>query len=462
MKKPQPAYLKSVSHAVFENPSTPETPFGRDANDRPIGIPVGPTVDEARAKEATERKLCVHGEDGRECLLCGTKEYAPMPARPEDIAEHERKNRLKKIEMLLQNASDTALITGKPVSFEWMARAMQNAAERMARENAPSKQEKPPLPCYRRILQLSRHDIADLFDRVVEVKEVPVEKKILINSTPVQVRADELQKEIANLNSLMKTRTAAWWKRHRPDEPKPDKVAMQRLKREDQRELNKKETERRELLRKLREWESNPENYTPAIQMEKVEVTFFEKYGPSLPTTFYTTDFAYVAKDATTAEMPEPGTYEIHTPEPGTYTRGLYDEILGLDDKLHAAPNRTSWSRWAEWENEVLLKAIECNLLKPDESLLKRYGMLRKVYGAADPDDDHDAERVLILKTGGGALGGATIYSRGYLRGRLRKLEDFDLTATRGGAGKGRPGEGPDTFLGNLDSGDVAERQGDE
>ena len=37
----QPAYLKSVTHAVVHNPASKEAPFGYDDNDRPIGVPVG-------------------------------------------------------------------------------------------------------------------------------------------------------------------------------------------------------------------------------------------------------------------------------------------------------------------------------------------------------------------------------------------------------------------------------------
>lgn len=482
-KNRQPRYLKSVALPTVPS-ADPDAPYGRDANYRPLGVPVGPTVDEASAGRASQRiKTCIHGDPPLSCPLCQPREMAPFPAHPADVAEYEkrillkqRQDHLARIDAWVKGAYAESTAAGKGVSLTAWERAMPNIKLTTEEKLPEPTKPRPPLESYRELFQLSRRDIAELFVEPVATEEIPIDgDRTLIAPTAVKERLATLEEEIGKAEDVRKTRSVIWWRRNLPDDDPPSKSGMEKLRRDDDRDIRKLKKERRELREKLQTWAEKPENYIVAKKFETVDVLFYFKYVNELPGTFYTTDVVWEPEaerrsgDGVAYMI---GNYvNVQTPEPGDYTFSAYIMSLNLDPAIHMAPDHTSWARWIEWENEVLLRAIKCGLVYANEHVARRYPFLRSRFseptrlgmphdGENDIDIDYSHELRLIKKTGGGSLGGASIYSRGSRGGKSRRLEDFTATLAAGGYRSGAAESG--SFYGDLDSGDVSERSGDE
>jgi hypothetical protein len=481
-KNKQPRYLKSVAQAAIPS-ADPDAPYGRDADYRAIGMPVGPTVDEAAAGRASQRiETCVHGDPPLSCPLCQPREMAPSPAHPADVAEYEKRIRLKEhqdhlahIGAWVKGAYAESAATGKGVSLTAWERAMPNVKSVIDEKLPEPIKPRPPLESYRELFQFSRQDIANIFFLFVDTKEIVVDgARTLIPAAAVEEKLAAVEEALAKVEDDRKTRYVVWWRRNHPEEIPPSKSAMEKLRREDEREIKKLKNERRILQEKLRTWTEDPTNYVVEKKFEKVEVDFHDKYAQDLPRRFYTLDVEWEPEGE---RNPSDGVgytignyVNVETPEPGDYSFSNYILSLHLDPAIHTAPGHMSWANWTKWENEVLLLAIKCGKVFANEHVARRYPFLKSClseptglepahYGD-DEDDSRDGEIRLIKKTGGAHLGGASIYGRGCRGSRHRMLEDFTATLAAGGYRSGAEGSG--SFYGDLDSGDVSERSGDE
>ena len=280
---------------------------------------------------------------------------------------------------------------------------------------------------YRELLMIERDTIVALFDYIVDY--IRPEK-------PTEGLIERLQKEIADLEASILTRSSAWQKRHRADD-RLEKNDRERLKRQEMKECAKKKIELSEARACLRRWENTP----------PVSVTFGERFYTAHRRVI-STDSRFVPDILRTPNGQEPYHTEVltdfHTVEGGIYDIHGYKDFLRLG--VAALRNKLTLDGWIEWENKVILQAIKCGLIKPNVDVLKNYPGLDVYVRPLDPiETDHTAEKVLIIKTGAAEIGG-NIRGAGW-RGRSnntqRALRDFNIPL-KSGAGNGG---GPDSPL---------------
>lgn len=305
---------------------------------------------------------------------------------------------------------------------------------------APVAKPKPPI-CYRDVLVLSRQDVVDLFDRPVTAK---VKVPILGDPSAVEQEIVNLKVKIKEAQELLVTRSAAWQKRNRPDDVLP-KNDRERLKREGQREFAELQTKVRELQARLRTWGTNKEDYVGKRE-EWIGMTFAEKHGANIILSEATPVYGWVPFTAEKKVRNINGGFDVvdvvqfdagglQREVDSRYNIENYKKLMSLGEAaLEITANGMTWENWTRWENAAILVAITEGLVQPDMELVSRHPKLNRWEIVREVDeDDHEAERKIILKTGGGALGGATIYSRGWRYGKRtgwtqRALESFDAT----------------------------------
>jgi hypothetical protein len=293
---------------------------------------------------------------------------------------------------------------------------------------------------YRSVLGLEMVDIANIFDEDIYTL-VRADAPTLDKGT-VEAELNAVKTQILKVTDDLKTRTARYQKIKRPDDPIPEK-RLRQLRREETRELKNLKEKQTELQSRLRSWESDARGRVVVNRFEKLyPITYQEsrvEWG------WYEDSFEDpLVKGGT----PLCGDHEI-------FFGDVYD-ITGYRALIADAPVTKNWKAtgWAEWENRVILQAIDLGLIEVDKKVLLAHPKLRRRSLSVDEIEiDHDHERVLIKKTGGGALGGASIFSRGYRGGNLRHLESFDATMHKG-RGKGEPGGSyePETDYPSVDN----------
>jgi hypothetical protein len=290
------------------------------------------------------------------------------------------------------------------------------------------KKPRPKIDSFRVLLGLDRAQVLALLDAVVEWAP----ESVLLPTTELEAQIKVVQAEIAELNALLETRTAMWQKFHRPDDQLP-KSDRERLKREESRQLDGKNAELRELRTRMRNWAANPANYTPTGALT-APITFQKKYGNSL--TYQATKIDYVDRLGEVAP--------VETPIGPEYDVDGYRKLMALGvDALTLLTDGYNWDGWRDFENVVIVKALEVGVLQPgDENLettLKAAGVEYVVDDVhAHPDKNQDA---VAIQTGGSSHGGRVL-SRGVRftrsgRCQVRGLESFDATLASSGSNDG-------------------------
>ena len=334
---------------------------------------------------------------------------------------------------------------------------------------SPRPEKTKPLILYREILSLSRQNIADLFDRPVTAK---VRVPILGDPSVVEQQIVESKMKIKEVQELLVTRSAAWQKRNRPEDilPSDDR---ERLKYREKKELKELQTKVRELQARLRTWGANKEDYV-GEEDGFVDMTFEEKH-PNLILSETTPVYGWVpftvqkkvrnaegGFDVVDVEWVNAGNFQDEVD--ARYCIANYRKLVSLGvAALDLTTGDMSWEGWTRWENAAILVAITEGLVQPDMEVVSRHPKLNRweIVREDVDEDDHEAERKIILKTGGGALGGATIFSRGWRYGKRtgwtqRALESFDETARARGL------EGKHDYSGDFGRADLRDYTNDD
>ncbi len=140
-----------------------------------------------------------------------------------------------------------------------------------------------------------------------------------------------------------------------------------------------------------------------------------------------------------------------------------YDLLKEVSRRLRQFP---VLDEWRYFENEIVLQAIGFRLVRPMKQAFAEYPQLTKYLNGApidDPEQD-DPENKLILKTGGAQIGSGIYGSNQRGASRTKTFEKYDRNYRRENDRPGGEygGERPDNFYGDVDSGDLSERPGDE
>jgi hypothetical protein len=306
---------------------------------------------------------------------------------------------------------------------------------------APEPERKmQPVLCYREILMLSRQDVADLFDRIVTSK---VKIPILGDPSIIEQQIVDLKSRIGIVEELLATRSAAWQKCNRPED-RLSSDDLERLKYHEKKEVKTLRVQIRELQDRLRTWGTHKEDYTSERE-EFVDMTFDEKH-PDLILSETTPVFGWIPRVSGKRVRNTKGGFDVvevievsaggfHDEIDTRYNSTNYRKLMPMgDDALELISSGMTWENWTRWENAAICVAISEGLIKPDLEIVSRHPALSRWTVVPEDESDHEEERAQILKTGGGSLGGATIYSRGWRYGRRnswtrRALESFDATA---------------------------------
>jgi hypothetical protein len=318
---------------------------------------------------------------------------------------------------------------------------------------SPTEKEKPLL-CYRDILGVSRQDVADLFDKLVTGR---VKIRILSDPSVLENQITKLKVRIKEVEELLATRSRMWQKSHRSDDMLSS-AELERLKREEKKELNELQTQVRQLQGRLRNWGSHEDDH---VEKETFcDMTFAEKH-PDLILSETTPVFGWIPRSVEkkirnakggfdVVELTEVSAGGFRDEVDTRYNIENYRKLLTLGDEAVALTTEgMTWENWNRWENAAICVAITEGLIKPDAEIIARYPGLGRWVVMPDDENNHEEERRQILKTGGGSLGGATIYGRGWRYGKRggwtrRALESFDATArTRESTGECSGDAGP-------------------
>jgi len=317
--------------------------------------------------------------------------------------------------------------------------------------------EKPkPLLVYRTILGLTRQNIADLFNAPVTAE---VRVRLLREKTAVEQLAAELTTRIQEVEARLVTRSAAWQKRHRNDD-RLSRADRERLKREDNAELKRLQSERGEYYQRLQHWGRDDRDYD-GFRVEFRDMLFEQKH----PDIIYSETELVPGWTTLTEERRvrnASGGYDlvdrpflvcgaIRTTMNTRYSIENYRKLLSLGgDALTVLEDGMSWQDWDKWENGVILIAIAEGLFRHiDSEVLLRHPVLKKasIAWCSEEEQDHEEETRQILHTGGASLGvGVSIYGKGWsyskrsgqwtMKGLSRFGSSFDADPSL----RGRPG----------------------
>ncbi len=274
---------------------------------------------------------------------------------------------------------------------------------------------------------------------------------ILGDASVVENQIVDLKARIGEVEELLKTRSRMWQKFHRPDDMLPSKE-IERLKREEKAELKELQAQVRALQERLRNWGTHKEDYNGETE-EWIDMTFADKH-PDLILSETTPVFGWIPRLVEVRVMNAKGGYDTvedfkyhaggyHDHVDARYNIENYRKLIAMgSDALELVADGLGWGdNWTRWENAAICVAISEGLIQPDMEIVSRHpGLARWSVIKEDMEHehtvvDHEAERIHAIKTGGGSLGGARIYARGWRYGKrsgkwsMRGIESFDATA---------------------------------
>jgi hypothetical protein len=447
--KKQPAYLKTVAQPVI--PSTdPDAPYGRDDNDRPIGVPVGrPYVKPVQtgAVEHIDRRL-----------VCNCGETLCMYCHPENIVKSDVLGSITRCEhdrtwkyCLLCNRTAKPRIEGFDT---WVANILQG------RLTAVAVTESKKFLYWPEILGITRGQLIGLLELDVTIEPRLVRKTVLKSRVPIETtvarlllipkQIDKRKKLIRNAERLIESWSVRVMKLRRADEDVLHRQTREQFKRKERARIIRSKEKISELRRqyagfdnvqqRLAAWGA-PSDYESVATTEDGPIRFEDKF-----------EFRRPADDG--------GRLTV-----GDYRRvvDMYDFVLkDASQRIRSYP---VIDRWRYFENEIVLQGIGRGIIRPSEQVLAEHPWLSKIGPPVDADGDDpaqdDAENALIIKTGGAQIGGGIYGTKG---GKLKSFEYYDKNTRRGNDAPSVPygGERPHNWLCGMDSGDLDERRGDE
>jgi hypothetical protein len=453
----QPAYLKSVSHPVVHNPANKEAPYGYDDNDRPIGVPVGNPYVKPVQTGTVER-----GERGP---LCSCNQLLCRYCHPENIA------RTKVLESLMHDYDQVEVTSSVSEASLRRLWGLPNYT--------PTVKIDPlnEFIYYPELLGVTRAKLVELLDVQVSVDIAKTigKERILKTTTAIEARIaqllripkqiEEYKKLIHESEELIRSWSAHVMKLRRTEEDRLDKPTRERYKREERARIFRCKDELSELRRlyagldglqqRLAAWGSSPNDYelNPVIQHREVPMSFADKFKS--PKGF-------------TGILPAGHEYGV-----GAYRQIVYayDADKTATEQRVEAESSKFWRPWRRFENEIVLQAVGWRLICPSEKLLAAHPSLGKYLdrwsdgiateAAGILNNGDEAENALILKTGGAQIGGGVYGTKGT---RLKSFDKYDKNFRRGNDRRETAlgFERPDNFYNGMDSGDLAERRGDE
>jgi hypothetical protein len=454
-------------------PFIPGVSPATDDNDNPI---VRPRGDQEIASDLLENPdlasapgCCRHFRPPDNCFLCGTKKYTerPLPTYIQECKHH--------------NDPDSCFFCYKPPRLSHAA-ATEIARRTLGLPDSKAKQTSTGMTIvhgrfiyYPALLGISRVQLNDLIDLQVGTWPLPIKETVLKSTAQIENQitseremleryslwASELNHQIADSEELIrswgkKVMEIQYEKIGRPlDEIPEDKVRNAWIREEKalidryNREIlalqkYMRESKLTKLQERLNKWGSNADDFViVTTHTMDIPVTFREKFVPS--------------------------PYK----EDRELTLDQYSALMGTTAGEWEVIDKRTWAKIRHFENELLFQLIGWGLIHPSEKALSLYPELSKykdsksrieVYPwTEDSYTDQPELSALIIKTGGTEIG-ASIHNFGFTRkGTPRMSGSFDLPP---GKSKGVPGEntsqGSESFFGDLDSGDVSERGGDE
>jgi len=447
--KKQPAYLKSVTQPIVPS-SDPEAPYGRDENDRPIGVPVGKPYVKPVQTGTVELRPALCNCNHQMCRYC----------HPENI---------KQTRVLADLMHNYDRVEIKSVSEEELRRQFGLPEFTVASKSTKTHE----FIYYPALLELSRPRLIELLDTPVEMTtETEIDltqpkQKILKSPAQIKTQFVELKSKraqaetrIAALNTSIKESrdiieglSVRVMKQRRNPEDILDKPTREQFKREENQKIEEYEKEKRDLQKQLRDsdsdvsalqtrldkWGENPDDFTEQPVTREKEVPLFLFSDKFIPPD----DFKGML----------PSGYEYGIP---AYRQWVY--LYDVDNQTNT--NSRIWQSWKQFENEIVLQAVGWGLIIPSKKLLAAHPSLGRYLSGVPVDVEEpvqdDPENALILKTGGAEIGGS-IHSGGHRNGHQRALESFDKRKPSGrGSGESPEygGDRPDNFYGGIDSGD--------
>jgi hypothetical protein len=441
----QPAYLKSVAHPVVQS-ADPEAPWGRDENNRPILLG---RSDQALASDLLSKKFlgpgtCPHKHNPEYCIQCKTNYKTATE----------------------QTATDQTCRAGLELIEE---------ALRRKRVMKSPVIETDTFDYFPEILEITRRQLIGLFDLPVGVEPRAVERKILKSTLAIESRIAEIKqvpRQIEKRKQLIarSEECIRSWSAHimkiqvkrgeRAPGDIPDKRDREAWKRKEQTrisrckqvimDLRKRESHLDGLQQRLATWGERPEDHEIVALDEDVVVTFEDKF--KLSKRYLEEHAEDRPKDSITNHFDIFPEYNIIN----KYL-AMLSEFDILKDESRRIHGYQEIDRWRYLENEIIFQAIRWGLVRPTEQTIKKYPWLDQSTSGRPEQYENDFEGILIIKTGGSAIG-ASIYSAGTTwDGRHRQLSTFDRPVTNGNKSDSGASAPPGEFYSEIDSGDFGE-----
>lgn len=379
-KGKQPAYLKSAAHPVVPNPASKDAPYGYD--DKGQAILPGRSDQQIETDLLTKPFLapgaCPHKKDPTNCLECGTGTFSKTPL-PQSIKSQQ--DLLSAI--LKRDITDAS----KRLDVLWSA------------------VKKESFTSYVDVLGVHRTDLIQLIDMPAGTKPRWFEDKVLKPTRLVEKHILKLKRLIQRSEELIHSWAYHVMKLRRAPENILDPETCEKYKREERARIARCKKKINELRARLRTWADNPANYARVLKTVHVPQTL---------------------RDRINMRMLEQRDISRFEDETEICSVEKYLVLWNPTSVESLFPDKSTWRSWSAFENSLVLEAVRWGLVQVDGELPAN-AQTNSQPEPGNDEDDHDQENILILKTGGGAIGGR-IFSAGFRRGRQRALESFDKT----------------------------------
>jgi hypothetical protein len=399
---------KSIAMPVIPS-ADPAAPYGRDENNRPI---LPGRTDQQIATDLMDKPLGATRQGPCDCNLGSCRH-----CHPENIV----------VPAWLTDKTKPDLLSTLILRLNLQRDDLKTKFE--------TELQKQKFVSYVDALKIDRTDLIRLLEVPAGMKSRSVAEKVLKSTSSVERRIQRLKKIIQKSEEYIESWSVHKMKLRRPDNIL-DKQTREAFKRKERSRIERCQHKITDLKRRLKTWADDPSNYERVLKTVKSPETLRERLDTRM----------LIERD--------PAQFEDDNEVCST------DRYLELFSNITPLPKQETWRKWEEFENEIVIEAIKCGLIVTHEILPENTNSF--VHDIDEPEQD-DPENALILKTGGAQVG-ATIYSGGQRNQNARPLESFDKRRPSGAPGEPSEhgGERQDNFYGEMDSGDLDERRGDE
>ena len=448
-----PRYLKTVPAPAIPS-SNPAAPYGYDENDRPIGVP-------------TSLGLGLAAPVKCECKLDTCSRCNPGPINRPNVHVKEAEDR--------KFANQTFI--ERPVVSESEAelRKQWGIDVDVKEIFKPSKRHYEFVD-YAALFGLSRQDLVAYLDVIVDEEVIEdvcdfTQSKIrtLKSSGPLQSeitsaenqitaakdRIAEIKDEIAasekmiNGWSVRVMRAEVALGKRQPDDVL-DKSTRETFKREERQKISKLENERSGLREQIRTNEERLPELRERLANWKDDPANYDEEYPR-------TTRHYPIRLRDKFRVPPKEEFK------GTLPLGHEYGLAGYAQLVHEWGNGVDslFKFWRQLENEIVLNCIGWSLIRPSKALCKKHPTLMAYMhpdafkDEKDSDNeshnDHEEERIYILKTGGASIGGQVYGGARSRSGRRQGLWSFDAPIGRPKLEEPQQGETKEPWVPKID-----------